>query len=130
MKDEELRRETQADDGPESERASDPLGGLLKSALAEPPDPGRSFLPKIQERIRLRTRGRYYRDRWSVARDPVSLILMVALLILILAAAVFLVMQPLVSSPEEIELPTPAVDPLAIEGPSAQPASGPETSEK
>lgn len=121
MKDEELSRESEREDEPVSERASDPLGGLLKSVLREPPDPGRSFLPKIQERIRVRTRGRYFRDRWSVARDPVSLLLMAALLILIVAAAVFLVMQPLVSAPQPILLPMPAVDPLATDGPGAEP---------
>lgn len=130
MKDEELSRESERDDEPVSERASDPLGGLLKNALREPPKPARSLLPKIQERIRLRTRGRYFRDRWSVARDPVSMILMVALLIAILAAAVFLVMQPLVSAPKQIELLTPAVDPLATEGPGAQPPLGEKSREK
>lgn len=130
MKDEELRSESAGEDGPVSERASDPLGGLLGRALAEAPDPGRSFLPKIQERIRARTRGRYFRDRWSVARDPVSLILMVALLILILATAVFLVLQPLVSAPEQIELPTPAVDPLAVEGPGTESPPRSKTKEK
>lgn len=130
MKDEELRRDSDIEDEPQSERESDPLGGLLKSALRDPPDPGRSFLPKIQERIRARTRGRFYRDRWSALRDPVSLILMAALLILILAAAVFLVLQPLVSAPKEIELPTPALDPLVIEGPGSETAPGPETKEK
>lgn len=130
MKDEELSREPEWEDEPESERASDPLGGLLKNALGAPPDPGRSFLPKIQERIRVRTRGRYFRDRWSVARDPVSLLLMVALLILILAAAVFLVMQPLMSAPKPIELPTPAVDPFATEGPGSEPARLPKTRQK
>jgi hypothetical protein len=130
MSDNELRHDSEMEESPTSDRASDPLGGLLKNALREPPEPGRSFLPKIQERIRMRTRGRYFRDRWSVARDPVSLLLMVALLILILAAAVFLVMQPLMSAPQEIEQPTPAVDPLAIEEPGRVVAPSSETGEK
>lgn len=117
-------------EGAFEDRNSDPLGGLLKSALAEPPARKKSLLPKIQERIRIRTRGRYYRDRWSTARDPVSLILMVALLILILAAAVFLVMQPLVGAPRETQLGAPAIDPLATEGPSATPPTDSETKEK
>lgn len=130
MTDEELQKETEGEEASSDDRSSDPLGGLLRSALAEPPSPGRSFLPKIQERIRVRTRGRFYRDRWSVVRDPVSLILMAALLVLIILAAVFLVMQPLVSAPKEIELQTPAVDPLATEGPSSQASEDPETKEK
>lgn len=130
MKDEELRRGSEVEEEPASERRSDPLGGLLKSALRDPPDPGGSLLPKIQERIRVRTRGRFYRDRWSALPDPVSLILMTALLILILAVAVFLVLQPLVSAPKEIELQTPAVDPLAIEEPGVEPARSSGTKEK
>ncbi len=130
MTEEERERDPRGDGSPPSDRLSDPLGGLLRSALAEPPRPKRSFLPKIQERIRVRTRGRFYRDRWSVAQNPVSLILMAALLVLILLAAVFLVMQPLVSAPEEIELQTPAVDPLATEGPAADTARDHESTEK
>ncbi len=130
MTDEKRGRDVEVEEAPSSDRPSDPLGGLLKSALAEPPPPRRSFLPKIQERIRIRTRGRFYRDRWSTARDPVSLLLMVALLVLIILAAVFLVMQPLVSAPREIELPTPAIDPMATEAPGAETPSQSQTKEK
>lgn len=102
------------------DRPSDPIAAVLKSALADAPHPPRSLLPKIQQRIRVTTRGRYYRDRWSTARDPVPILLMIALLILILAAAVFLVLQPLVEAPEKTHLPTPAEDPLSAPAHDAQ----------
>ena len=117
MTDEEFMSDDQNDTEPVSDRASDPLSGLLRSALAEAPVPERSLLPGIQQRIRVRTKGRYFRDRWSTARDPVSYLLMAALLILILAAALFLVMQPLMEAPTKTQLPTPATDPLATDAP-------------
>jgi hypothetical protein len=103
---------------PMSDRASDPIAQMLRGALKESPSPKRSLLPQIQQRIRITTRGRYFRDRWSTARDPVPLLLMAALLILILCAAVFLVMQPLVEAPQKTKLPSPATDLLA---PTSQP---------
>jgi hypothetical protein len=103
------------------DRASDPIATALRGALAYAPSPQKSLLPKIQQRIRITTRGRYYRDRWSTARDPVPFLLMIALLILILAAAVFLVLQPLVEAPEKTHLPTPAKDPLTAPVQDAEP---------
>jgi hypothetical protein len=94
---------------------SDPMAELLKRALADAPTPKRDFLPGVQKKIRLRTRGRYFRDRWSTSRNPVSLILMATLLLVILCAALFLVLQPLVDAPRETELGSPAVDPMAVE---------------
>lgn len=98
---------------PNSDRPSDPIAEMLRGALHQVPTPKRSLLPQIQQRIRITTKGRYFRDRWSTARDPVPLLLMAALLILILCAAVFLVMQPLVEAPQKTKLPTPAADLLA-----------------
>ncbi len=99
-----------------SDRHSDPMSGLLKRALENAPAPQKSLLPRIQERIRAQTRGRYYRDRWSQAKDPVSLLLMIALLVLILCAATFLVFQPLVEAPQETQLPDAPLDPLQDPG--------------
>lgn len=105
----------------EGDRPSDPMAALLKQALAEPPAPKRSLLPGIQQRIRVHTRGRYYKDRWSLDSNPVSLLLMVALLILTLGAALFMVLQPLIDVPTKTQLPTPALDPMIDEQPEKQP---------
>jgi hypothetical protein len=106
------------DDLVESERNSDPLGGLLGRALSDVPVPQGSLLPGIQHRIRVRTKGRYFRDRWNVVRNPVTLLLMTALLVLVLAAAIFLVMEALLSEPEE-----------QPSGPEMAPSSGSEPAE-
>lgn len=94
------------------ERDSDRMAQLLRSALAEPPALTKSLLPSIQERIRLRTRGRYYRDRWSRSRNPISLVLIATLIILIMTAAVYLVLQPLVGEVENVRVPPAPTDPL------------------
>lgn len=96
----------------EQDRDSGAISALLQQALAEAPAPKKSLLPGIQERIRVRTKGRYYRDRFSKAKDPVPLLLMAVLLVLIICAATFLVIQPLVDAPTDTRLPESPLDPL------------------
>lgn len=103
---------TEASAPAEEQRESDPTARLLRRALETPPPPHKSFLPSIQERIRRRTRGRYFRDRWSRSRDPIPLLMVLALIVLILAAAVFLVLQPLMGEAESVKMPDAPVDPL------------------
>lgn len=99
----------------------EPALSLLKSALRDAPLPERSLLPKIQDRIRIRTRGRYFRSRYSRSLDPVPLLLIVCLLVLLLLTAIFLVFQPLSSPAVSRPLPSAPVDPLAtsVDHPSA-----------
>ena len=75
----------------------DPVTLLLQKALAQPPEPRIVFLPGVQERIRSRTRGRYFGKRRAVFRDPVILLLATALLILLMGAVVFVVFDTLLS---------------------------------
>jgi len=91
---------------------AEPALALLKSALRDAPLPERSLLPKVQDRIRLRTRGRYFRTRYSRSLDPVPLLLIVCLLVLLLLTAVFLVFQPLSKEPVPHPLPSAPIDPL------------------
>lgn len=70
--------------------SSDPLQLALRQALAEPPRKPASLLPKIQERIYERTRGRYFRKKKGAWRDRMTLLLAIALLVLILIIAGFL----------------------------------------
>jgi len=95
----------------------EPALSLLKSALRDVPHPERSLLPKIQDRIRLRTRGRYFRSRYSRSLDPIPLLLIVCLLVLLLLTAIFLVFQPLASDPVPHPLPPAPIDPLTAPSP-------------
>ncbi len=98
---------------PKAVRDSDPMIDQLRHALGSPPGPRRSLLPKIQDRIRVRTRGRYFRDRYSQSTDPVPLILLMALFVLVISAAVYLVFKPLVDQPEPVKLQKAPQDPMA-----------------
>ncbi|HSC89443.1 MAG TPA: hypothetical protein VLC09_19305 [Polyangiaceae bacterium] len=80
-------------DLPEQDRPSEPPLPLLARALAQPPKPARSLLPGIQERIRERTHGRYFRRRRVDLRNPTTLLLGVVLLVLVLSAATYLVLS-------------------------------------
>jgi hypothetical protein len=108
------------DPGPEDRDSSpgeDQALSLLKNALQDAPLPDRSLLPKIQDRIRIRTRGRYFRSRYSRSLDPIPLLLIVCLLVLLVLTAIFLVFQPLSSKPVPHSLPPAPVDPLTAPGP-------------
>ncbi len=83
-------------DSPES-TGIDPVAALLQRALAEPPEPQIRFLPGIKERIRQRTRGRYFGRRREVFRDPMILMLMAAILVLLMGAVIYVVLEPLLS---------------------------------
>lgn len=109
-----------------SRSEDEPALSLLKSALRDAPLPERSLLPKIQDRIRIRTRGRYFRSRYSRSLDPIPLLLIVCLLVLLLLTAVFLVYQPLSSPAVPRPLPSAPVDPLsAPSGNTPTPAADP-----
>ncbi len=101
----------------EGDRPSDPITVLLRDALKETPRPKRSLLPGVQQRIRIQTKGRYYRDRFSRSENPVSFLLMAILLVLILATALFLVVMPLVDAPQKTDLKSPPVDVFGQESP-------------
>jgi len=88
----------QSEGSPESQ-APDPVAALLKRALAQPPEPQIHFLPGVQERIRRRTKGRYFGSRRATFRDPIILLLITGMLILLMGAVVFLVLDSLMESP-------------------------------
>src|SRR5690349_9364763 len=93
-------------DPPQSEESvsDDPVAALLRKALAAPPEPKIHFLPGVQERIRIRTRGRYFAARRARYRDPIILLLIAATLILLIGAVVFVVLEPLVSTSHPLEV--------------------------
>ncbi len=91
MSHEEVRETPQ----PQEPASHDPVASLLQKALATPPEPQIRFLPHVQERIRIRTRGRYFKKRREAFRDPIILLLMAAVLILLLGAAAFFTLEPM-----------------------------------
>ena len=91
----------------QEDRPSDPGLDLLRSALAEPPQLKKSVLSAVQHRIFEQTRGRYYKQRQSLLKDPTLMLLAGAVLILILTAAGYLVLVPLMNAgPSSVERPS------------------------
>lgn len=85
----------------DEEQQAEPLATLLRNALADPPPPTKSFLPSIQHRIFMQSRGRYFGSRRTRMRDPYLLLLMAALLIGAIVVAAYLTLQPLVETPSK-----------------------------
>jgi hypothetical protein len=68
---------------------------LLRSALAPPPGSvAPSLVRGVQQRIRARSRGKFYGDGWSTARSPRSTYLVTSILMLALVVLVFFVLIP------------------------------------
>ncbi len=70
----------------------DAMRALLKRSLAgkaaEPAAPP-EILRGVQRRIRLRSRGKFYGDGWSVSRSRVSYMAIAAAMLIIIAVAYF-----------------------------------------
>ncbi|MCH2107802.1 MAG: hypothetical protein MK135_00605 [Polyangiaceae bacterium] len=100
------------------DQSTEELLQVLGRALAEPPEIKRSLLVPIQNRIHHTTRGRYFRDRFSRLKEPLPLILMASILVLMLAAAIFFVFQPIFEAEKAVERPPSPTDPFSGEIPS------------
>ncbi|WP_438016362.1 hypothetical protein WMF18_36825 [Sorangium sp. So ce315] len=70
------------------------LRELVRGAMRAPPAAPPSLLRGVQQRIRTRSRGKFYGDGWSTARSPRSTYLMTSLFMLALIAFVFMVLVP------------------------------------
>jgi len=70
---------------------------LLRAALEPPPPKPKQeavLLKGVQQRLRVRSRGKFYADGWSTSRSPRSTYLITSIFMLILIAFVFLVLIP------------------------------------
>ena len=75
-----------ADEAPDSSPGA--MQALLKRALAEPPaDTGEEILRGVQQKIRKRSRGKFYGDGWSTNQSRVSYALVAVLMLLLLGLA-------------------------------------------
>jgi hypothetical protein len=68
---------------------------LLRGALRPPPGSvAPRLLPGVQQKLRARSRGKFYGDGWSTTQAPRSTYLVTSIVMLILVAIVFLVLIP------------------------------------
>ncbi len=87
---------------PQPEGADDSLRSMIRSALREE-EPPPNVLAGVQKRIRERSRGKFYADGWSTAKHPpLNTYLVTSLLMLAVLAVSYMLLSPLVGSPEPV----------------------------
>lgn len=68
---------------------------LLRGAMRPPPGAvAPRILPGVQQKLRVRSRGKFYGDGWSTAQSPRSTYLITSVLMLLLVLVVFAVLVP------------------------------------
>jgi hypothetical protein len=79
---------------PDADPSADVLRALLRKA-PPPPPPRADVLRGVQERLRVRSRGKFYADGWSTRdEEPRSTYLVTALFMLVVAVALYLALSP------------------------------------
>ena len=86
----------------EPAEADESLRSMLRGALREE-EPPPNVLAGVQKRIRERSRGKFYADGWSTAKHPpLNTYLVTSLLMLAVLAVSYMLLSPLVGSPEPV----------------------------
>jgi hypothetical protein len=117
-----------SDEEPKDFEAEDDgeLRSLLRGALRVPEEAQKSdVLRGVQERIRKRSRGKFYADGWSTAKHPpIYTYLVTSALMLMIAIVVYVVLWPVVEPTDVINEPAPVqiVVPRPTPGPSPAPS--------
>ena len=87
--------------GPGDE-ASEELRRLLRGGLpdaAEPPD----VLAGVQKKLRERSGGKFYADRWSTEKSaPIATYLVTSAIMLVIVFVLYALLSPLVGDPEPV----------------------------
>jgi hypothetical protein len=109
-------------DAPRSDsiERDDGVRRLLKSAMGEEP-PQVDVLAGVQKRLRERSGGKFYADRWATSRQPpVATYLVTSLIMLAVVLTIYLVLAPLRGAARAIDaVPAPVqIVPGPIRGPS------------
>ena len=86
------RGEESIDEGPHLD--DDDLSELLGSALGGRQVPAPDVLGGVQEKIRQRSKGKFFADGWSTQRGPRSTYVVTSLLMLVLVIAMYLALTP------------------------------------
>jgi len=87
---------------------SDSLRDLLRGAAEQDNPPMPDVLRGVQRKIRVRSRGKYFADVWSTSRQPpISTYLVTSLVMLAIAAFVYVVLSPLSGEPVKVAPPAP-----------------------
>ncbi len=81
----------------------DELRSALRGALGKEETPRADVLKGVQERIRKRSKGKFYADGWSTAKHPpVYTFLVTSALMLVIAIVTYVVLSPTAGEPVEV----------------------------
>ena len=118
MSDEERVEEHPEEDG----ELRDMLRGAFRDEEAEPRT---DVLKGVQERIRKRSRGKFYADEWSTARrTPIYTYLVTSCVMLVIAVITYIVLAPTAGEAVEVlNEPAPVHIVLPRSAPSAAPSA-------
>jgi hypothetical protein len=88
--------------------SQDSIRDLLRGALSENEPEIPDVLLGVQRKIRKRSRGKFYGDRWSVEKQPpINTYLVTTLVMLAITFFVWAVLSPLSGEPATVEPPAP-----------------------
>jgi hypothetical protein len=91
---------------PDTPEASDDdsMRDLLRSALSVERTPPPDMLAGVQRRIRQRSRGKFYRDRWAVEKHPpINTYLVTAVLMLVILFVAYALLRPLSGASNSVD---------------------------
>lgn len=99
---------TETDDGSQNdaggESLDDSVKHLLKSALSDRQPPPPDVLGGVQKKLRQRSRGKFYADRWSTDKQPPILTyLITSLFMLAIVFVIYAVLAPLRGQPAAVD---------------------------
>jgi hypothetical protein len=88
--------------------SEDSIRDLLRDALGKDEPEIPDVLRGVQRKIRKRSRGKFYGDRWSVEKQPpINTYLITTLVMLAISFFVWAVLSPLSGEPATVEPPAP-----------------------
>lgn len=80
------------------------MRSLLRSALSVEGTPTPDVLSGVQRRIRQRSRGKFYRDRWAVEKHPpINTYLVTAVLMLAVLFIAYALLRPLSGASNSVD---------------------------
>jgi hypothetical protein len=103
---EEPKEEEMADADAASDDEESEVRSMLRGALREQaePEPENDVLRGVQERIRKRSRGKFYADGWSTAKHaPIQTYLVTSAIMLVIAVVTYIVLSPTAGDPVEVK---------------------------
>jgi hypothetical protein len=97
------KNDANVEEGNGGESLDEGVKYLIKNALG-PSEPPVDVLGGVQRKLRQRSRGKFYADRWSTARQPpIVTYLITSLVMLAIVFVIYAVLAPLRGKPVEVE---------------------------